>query len=594
MNILKYKATRLLLTSVVVCLTMLWVSCVKDLNVKPISPQLKPSDIVYKSLGDYKQGLAFLYGEYIIAVPDLGSFDATNAKFNGYTTFTRAIWMLQEAWTDEAWWIWYNDSGIPDFINASFNNNSIWTKAFYYRLYYLVLPCNQFLKDASDAELTKKGIPDADRATIAQFRNEARFLRALAYYYGLDFFRRVPFVTEKDPIGAFLPKQSTAQELYSYIETELKDIVEQLPTPSSSTYGKVDKACVYALLAKLYLNSGVYLGYDGTAKNTSVRPPTSLEMDSTIKYCDLIINDGYHRLSTTSISPAGKFTPYQELFMGDNGQNDNARREFIFTLLNDYIYTHGDGGGNFAVAVSMPQLVAAHAYGINATKGWSSMCARSTLLNLFNIPLDASTTIGEKKSPNDDRGWFYNKGLGYAISANGTLLPPATNTGYAPVKFRANYANYTITPYPPDILSSTNRIGDSTTFLDYYNNTDYAMFRMGDIILMKAEALWRKNGGTNGQTDVLVQQIRSRAHNNIPASGITLEDLRTERAKELYHEGHRRTDLIRFNSFTGSNYLWEYKGGVEAGRAIDPKYTILPIPFQDIVANSNITQNYGF
>lgn len=592
MNILKYKATRLLLTGIAVCFTMLLLSCVKDLNVKPISPQLKPNDQVYKSLEDYKQGLAFLYGEYIIAVPDLGNFDATNAKFNGYTTFTRAIWMLQEAWTDEAWWIWYNDTGIPDFINASFNNNSTWTKAFYYRLYYLVLPCNQFLKDASDAELTKKGIPDVDKATIAQFRNEARFLRALAYYYGLDFFRRVPFVTEKDPIGAFLPKQSTAQELYSYIESELKEIVESLPNPSLATYGKVDKACVYALLAKLYLNSGVYLGYDGTTKNTSVRPPTAAEMDSTIKYCNLIINDGYHKLSTTSISPNGKFTPYQELFMGDNGQNDNARREFIFTLLNDYIYTQGDGGGNFVVAVSMP-LTGSEPYGISPGKGWSSMCARNTLLGIFGIAPSTSTTVGEIKSPNDDRGLFYNKGLGSAISANGTLLTPASELGFAPVKFRANYANFNITPYPPEFISSANPVGENTFFLNYYNNTDYPMFRMGDIILMLAEALFRKNGA-NAQTDALVKQIRDRAHNNTPAAGITLDDLRTERAKELYHEGHRRTDLIRFNSFTGSNYLWEYKGGVAQGRAIPSIYTILPIPFQDIIANPNIIQNYGF
>lgn len=592
MNILKYKPTRLLLMGIAVCFTMLWVSCVKDLNVKPISPQLKPNDKVYKSLEDYKQGLAFLYGEYIIAVPSLASFDPANSKFDGYTTFTRAIWMLQEAWTDEAWWIWYNDSGIPDFINASFNNNSIWTKAFYYRLYYLVLPCNQFLKDASDAELTKKGIPDADRAIIAQFRNEARFLRALAYYYGLDFFRRVPFVTEKDPIGAFLPKQSTAQELYKYIETELKEIVEQLPNASFATYGKVDKACVYALLAKLYLNSGVYLGYDGTAQNAVVRLPTSAEMDSTIKYCNLIINDGYHKLSTTSISPNGKFTPYQELFMGDNGQNDNARREFIFTLLNDYIYTQGDGGGNNAIAMSMP-LTGSEPYGVSPGKGWSSMCVRNTLLGIFGIAPSASITVGEIKSPNDDRGWFYNKGLGSAIGANGTLLTPATELGFAPVKFRANYANFNITPYPPEFISSANPIGDNTFFLNYYNNTDYAMFRMGDIILMLAEALLRKNGA-NGQTDALVKQIRDRANNNTLASGITLDDLRTERAKELYHEGHRRTDLIRFNSFTGNNYSWEYKGGVEQGRAIPSIYTILPIPFQDIIANSNITQNYGF
>ena len=67
-----------------------------------------------------------------------------------------------------------------------------------------------------------------------------------------------------------------------------------------------------------------------------------------------------------------------------------------------------------------------------------------------------------------------------------------------------------------------------------------------------------------------------------------------ERARELYWEGHRRTDLIRYNLLTTGTYLWPWKGGVASGTAVDPKYNIFPIPATNLTSNTNLTQNEGY
>ena len=67
-----------------------------------------------------------------------------------------------------------------------------------------------------------------------------------------------------------------------------------------------------------------------------------------------------------------------------------------------------------------------------------------------------------------------------------------------------------------------------------------------------------------------------------------------ERARELNLEGHRRTDLIRYNLFTGNAYLWPWKGGVKDGTSIPSTYNVFPIPSSALQANPNLSQNDGY
>ena len=90
--------------------------------------------------------------------------------------------------------------------------------------------------------------------------------------------------------------------------------------------------------------------------------------------------------------------------------------------------------------------------------------------------------------------------------------------------------------------------------------------------------------------------IRERAHVTPYSSiaDIDLNEIRDERMRELYWEGHRRTDLIRFGEFTSGTYLWPWKGGVLGGKSVDIKYNLYPIPAKEIAANPGTQQNYGY
>lgn len=72
---------------------------------------------------------------------------------------------------------------------------------------------------------------------------------------------------------------------------------------------------------------------------------------------------------------------------------------------------------------------------------------------------------------------------------------------------------------------------------------------------------------------------------------MTADFILDERARELYWECSRRTDLIRYGKFTSNNYIWEWKGGVQNGRSVDAHYNLYPIPSSDLMANPNLKQN---
>ena len=153
------------------------------------------------------------------------------------------------------------------------------------------------------------------------------------------------------------------------------------------------------------------------------------------------------------------------------------------------------------------------------------------------------------------------------------------NDGYAITKFRN--------------VTSDGAPGSDLTFPD----TDFPMFRLGDVYLMYAEAVLR--GGTGGDLGTAVgyvNTLRERAYgdNSGNIADIDLQFIIDERARELYWEGHRRTDLIRYEMFTTSAYLWPWKGKAAEGTATDDRYKLFPIPSSDITANPNLVQNQGY
>ena len=114
---------------------------------------------------------------------------------------------------------------------------------------------------------------------------------------------------------------------------------------------------------------------------------------------------------------------------------------------------------------------------------------------------------------------------------------------------------------------------------------------------MYAEAVLRGGGGSASEAVTYVNMIRERAFGgalaNISESDLTLDFLLDERARELYWEGHRRTDLIRFGQFSDQG-IWPWKGNVPQGVTTEPFRDIMPIPASDLGVNTNLTQNTGY
>ncbi|HPT32924.1 MAG TPA: RagB/SusD family nutrient uptake outer membrane protein, partial [Prolixibacteraceae bacterium] len=145
-------------------------------------------------------------------------------------------------------------------------------------------------------------------------------------------------------------------------------------------------------------------------------------------------------------------------------------------------------------------------------------------------------------------------------------------------------------------LSSTGAMGSDP----YYMDTDFPVFRLGAAYLMYAEAVLRGGSGGSAATALqYVNALRTRAYGgsikgNIGSGDLTLDFIIDERGRELYWECVRRTDLIRFGKFSGSSYIWTWKGGVKDGAATDNKYNLFPLSSADIAANPNLKQNAGY
>ncbi|RYZ96965.1 MAG: RagB/SusD family nutrient uptake outer membrane protein, partial [Sphingobacteriaceae bacterium] len=126
---------------------------------------------------------------------------------------------------------------------------------------------------------------------------------------------------------------------------------------------------------------------------------------------------------------------------------------------------------------------------------------------------------------------------------------------------------------------------------------DLPLFRLGEIYLIYAEAVLRGGtGGNDAQALNYFNALRDRAYENTSGriQNISLDGILDERSRELYWEGHRRTDLVRFGKYTEGTYLWPFKGGTKAGRAVESFRNIFPLPSSDVIANPNLVQNTGY
>ncbi len=503
-------------------------SCTKDLDRLPTNALT--ADQVYKNANGYKMAFAKVYGSFAMTGNNGSGSGDIQGIDAGTSDFFRLYWKAQELSTDEAVVSW-GDAGIQDFHNMNWSSSNPFLQGLYYRSMYQITLANDFIRQSSDANLSARGIAKNDADIIAKYRIEARFLRAYQYSVLMDLFGNPPFVTDADAIGT-TPKQIQRKDLFDYIEKELLAIEPDMVAPKANEYGRADKAAVWALLARNYLNAEVYTG-------------TAHYADAAT-YSKKVIDAGYSLVSD-----------YHWLMRADNYLNTN---EFILTINYDGLKTQNYGGTTFLNHASIGGAMTAADYG--AGGGWAGIRATKNLPDLFTDVTGAT----------DARAQFFTNGQSKDIN-NVTLF----TDGYAVTKYR-----------------NKTRTGANGQSLDY-SDIDMPIFRLAEMYLIFAEATLR-SGGDNSLVVPYINKLRERAYGNTSGnvSTVDLNFILDERGRELYWEGFRRTDLIRYGKFTSATYLWPWKGGVKSGTGVQSFRKLYPLPTSDLSANPNLDQNPGY
>ena len=611
---------------------LIFSSCHDDLNQSPIDPDSFTEENVFATVNDAKGALAKLYASLALTGQNgpAGSPDIVDID-EGFSQFSRMLFNLNEITTDHAVVGW-GDPGLPDLHGMYWSSSNDFTEAMYYRLAQAVSFSNSFIKNASELRGEE----------VNTFIAEARFLRAYAYYNLLDLYGNVPLTTE---ISTELPTQSNRTELFNFIESELLEIESILLT--SNEYGRVDNIAAHALLSRLYLNAEVWTGQNRysdciTYSQNVINSGYSLNQNDAngngTAYDELFMADN-------DVNGAQNEFIFTLNFDGMQSQTYGGTTFLVHAAIggtmnpNNFGVNGGWGGlrttknlvNQFAVDLDNlnSSLGSQSDWGLvgNATpNGWNGPDVEMYQTGPQEFSIYAELANGELKfrfnedwgnnyGDNGGDGTIESGGANIAVSAGTYFIVLDLGSGTYSISpfssdkrgmFYSDGQNLEIESIPPfedgyavtkwtNIDSNGNQGSDSSgNFVD----TDIPLIRLAEIYLNYAEATIRGGGGDLNTAVTLVNQIRERgfggSSGQISSGELTLDFIIDERSRELYWEGLRRTDLIRFNRFTTSSYLWPFKGNEPTGVGVDEYRNLFPLPANVISVNSNLTQNEGY
>lgn len=586
-------------------------SCVGDLDLQPNDPNLvNPNDPDFKD-----NSLAMCYtGIACSGISGPGS-SYVGGLDPGTSAYLRMLFTLNEFCADELIWIWPDD-GVTDITSCSWSpSNGLLTGA-YYRIIGHVALCNQYLKNTEGA---------SDEVTLEN-RAQARVLRAFSYYNMLDLFGMSSFITEEAEVGE-APRQISRAELYTWVEKELKEIVDNKLISSDPIYGRVGLDGAEALLARLYLNAEVFKGEAEWAKCQ--------------QRCENIIA----RHKGGGFEGTGLAEHYLYLFSASNNQympggGNKAENEILFGIAFNETNTQSYGGPTFIISgtVTNSHYIPRQIYGTSSE--WSCIRGCQQMAERFydiadkdvrdDLWLRGGTDVypagktyeyivndaGRKTLKLDEKGkpivaseW---KAEDYSDRFAGFTGDWNTTGGNAIIKFTGRTPNAAkdggwdmkqegsmeyITFEGKDYL-----ISEPTWTCNFsaptFSSVDQPIIRLADIYLMYAECYVNGNTGDRQKALDYINVVRRRA--KAPEYGytdLTPKGIMDERSRELYLESVRRTDLVRNHMFTGpTQTVWQYKGSMTSneGTRIPDKYSLYPIPYDVRAAQPEFKQNVGY
>jgi starch-binding outer membrane protein, SusD/RagB family len=461
-----------------------------------------------------------------------------------YYPSVEGIWGLNELTSDEILIPtrgihWFNDGIFQRFhkhawIPTDFIINNAWRYT-----YGGITNCNRVI-------YIYEGIEEKSEVLVS-ITNELKALRGFYYYLLLDIYGDVPVVDSFDVPTGFAPAKNTRAEVFQFVKNELEVGIPLLNNAvDMSTYARFNRYAAFTLQAKLYLNAEVFI-------NTPM-------YDEAITACDSVIL-------------SGKYTLNEDYFDNFAIQNENSPENIFVIPFNDLN----------AVSWTDPRMFNHHLWTLHFTGtqaynceqgGWDGFCAIPSHYRSFD--------------ETDIRRSMWITGQQFAMTTGDTLYCNQEKKGQPLV-------------YTVDVTALENASENEGARLVKYDCTnarnnqlsnDFAVFRYADVLLMKAEALMRKNGGVATQEAVdLANQVRARAFpgddSKLYTTGtLTLDELLAERGREFAGENLRRNDQIRFGVYNKPN-------GFRTEEA-DAKYNLFPVPQDQINANPNLTQTPGY
>lgn len=539
-------------------------SCLHNLDTKPLNSTDFTADNAYENESSYLNALAYINGYYMLVGQDDAGANDLGFSDSGQSEFFRQWINLNEMTCDALKCTW-GDSYLSELQNNSWSDNNDACVAVYTRAIKAIALVNEFLLQTEEDKVVARG-QESLLSTIAGYRAEARFHRAMFFYVLMDEFGNPPFPTPEN-IGGANPEQIKRADLFNWLETELLDLASDasaMPAKGAVPYPRPTKGSVWALLSRMYLNAEVYTGTARwqEAKNASQK----------------VIEMGYE------IVPK-----YSDLFAQDNTECGSAEKEFIFAVAYDREHTQSWGGTTTLISASLNEKAnkaiggaLGTSNGLVNAENWAGYHVPADYVKYFELKDvewgNEKNVFGYNRETSDKRAFLTNIGSKEAFS------PSDQATGWQCWKFNGLAQDgtlYQVTDAPGNFKLSS---------------IDMPVFRLAEMYLNYAEADARLNNGVVKDTKAVgyVQTLRTRAGVATPTQ-ITTEWILEERAREFMWEGHRRVDLIRYGKFTSSDFPWVYKGGVESGNAqLEEGYTIFPLIASDLSVNKNLKQNDAY
>lgn len=472
------------------------------------------------------------------------------AHFCGTMGVSQAPWLLQELSADGAAWCQKGRHGYDggDWIRL---HRHEWTpvegqiETAWGHMYQGIGLANKFIQDFNELDFEALKVPVSKEQAIA----ELRVYRAFCYWYLLDLYREVPITETLDELN---PESKSANEVFDYIEKEIKESLPFLSEDKEKTYGRVSKWGAQTLLAKLYLNSEVYTG--------------TSRLDDCINACNEVAGGGF------DLDPN-----WNDPFKADNDLNS---KENIWVITYDQIYAQGNGW-------YVRWLHYAHQTGWNLKSGpWNGLVTQPSFFDLF-AENDKRKTEGfliglqYPRKKDRDGNYYFDVEAAPLLGSEEYKDEPLEFVNFIEAMDKGE-ENSGARSIKYEIIEQSTSDQDN----------DWVLFRYSDILFMKAEALMRKNGNTATQESVdLINSVRRRAFSEddwktaaYTVSTLTIDEFINERGREFAFEGTRRSDLVRFNKFVTTSW-WDKKASNKEA------YSIFPIPQKQLDSNQNLKPN---